>query len=85
MMECVTIDMTLPAYADKYVEVHTEAGVIRITNRLVTTRSGLPRVVVDVEANTQARERTPQGGHWIIETTNFAISERSEIRLTKDG
>jgi hypothetical protein len=72
---------------DHYVEVRTRGGIIRVTDHLVSTRSGLDRVVVDVEPNTDSRDKSGTGGHWDVDThSNLMMAGRLEIRLTRrDG
>lgn len=65
------------------VEVHTPAGIIRVSTGLVSPRTGQPAVGVEIEPNTQYRARTAPGGHWQAEVRDCWPVSRLDIALTK--
>ena len=81
-----TIDMTGQGEQLRMVEVHTDAGVIRVNTNLVTVHAPhSPVVTVEIEPNMEGSGivKTEAGGHWVTE-----VHDRigwTEIKLTKEN
>lgn len=65
-------------------EIHTDAGIIRVNTNLENTQDRRPVVVVEIEPNTSYKAHTPAGGDWIMEWRNH-FGGRLDVTLTKDG
>ena len=78
------IDLTSPSGGRLiYLEILTDAGIVRVNTNLVDTRTGQPCVVVEVEPNTAYRQWTAPGGDWETEIREPGILSRTDVRLTK--
>lgn len=74
------IDLTSQGQRMRYIEVLTDAGVIRVNTSLMN-KLREPVIVVEVEQNIDGRPVTPAGGHWDGSTRIF--SNRIDVILTK--
>ena len=60
-----TIDLTGHGQHLRYVEILTDAGIIRVNVNLETTQLPHRQVVsVEIEQNTSYRQKTAAGGEW---------------------
>jgi len=77
------IDLTAPSDSATYVEVLTPAGIVRVNTNLVTTRTGQPCAVVEIEPNMAniGRRMTEPGGEWDIEVYDHGT--RTDVTLTR--
>jgi hypothetical protein len=71
------VDMTGHGDSLRSLEIHTDAGIVRVNTNLEDTRTRVPVVVIEVEPKTDA------GGHWVTSVRDRIT--RTDIRLTKDG
>jgi hypothetical protein len=65
----------------RYVEILTDAGIVRVNVGLVTVQEGKPSVVVEIEPNIGYQNRTAHGGEWTTEVRN--VGTRTDVSLTR--
>jgi hypothetical protein len=78
-----TIDLTGHGQHLRYVEIHTDAGIIRVNVNLEDTQTRQRVVVVEVEPNSQYRRHTAAGGDWATEVRDMNMGSRTDIRLIR--
>jgi hypothetical protein len=79
------VDMTGQPGELKYVEVRTDAGIVRVNIGLVSVATGRPSVVVEVERNIASVDRrlTPGDGDWDAEVREHPLGNRTDVVLTR--
>lgn len=81
MRELAAIDMT--GSECRYLEILTDAGIVRVNVGLVTTREARPNVTVEIEPNTSYARKTAPGGVWGMKVRDTFGGGRTDVSLTR--
>lgn len=84
------IDLTVPSDALTWVEILTPGGIVRVNTNLVTTQTGQPTVVVEVERQVPGRPgrfyagaHAEPSGEWGVDVVRFG-DLRIDVVLTRE-
>jgi hypothetical protein len=77
------VDLTGPQC--RYVEVMTDAGIVRVTAALVSASTKLPVMVTEVEVNDNRDKRTEAGGQWQVRGQPAYTFGRYSVRAMRLG
>ena len=77
------IDLTGETTSLRYVEILTDAGIVRVNVGLVNVRTGQPCVAVEIEPNMAriGRTHTGAGGDWDTDVTDHGT--RTDVTLDR--
>lgn len=76
-----TIDMTGHGSHPRYVEILTDAGIVRVNVNLEDTRTRQRCVVVEVQPNTPYARHTAAGGEWVTDIRD--MGSRTNVVLIR--
>jgi len=75
------IDMTGHGSHLRYVEILTDAGIVRVNVNLEDTRTRRRCVVVEIQPNSTYARHTAPGGEWATDIRD--MGSRTDVTLTR--